>query len=159
MKIDGKSMRVRIVGKGTIALATSCQLQVNTQMTDSRTKDDAKGPSQDFESVDWNVSSDNMVGYNEKVTSQVLFSQLLDSQIVGEKFELCVDLVANSSGAVPENDWQSDAEANKAYAPYGGLVLIESISLNAPNDGKSSFSVSFKGVGPLKKMTTTQASA
>ena len=153
MKINGKSVMMRVNGK-TIALATSCSMSTTTQITESKTKDDAKGPAGDFDFVDWNMSSENMVGNNEGVTGQMLYDELIALQIAGTKVEVSMDLMSNSNGSVPSTDWQPDTTAAKnGYTPYGGMAWIESITLNNPVDGKSTVSVNFKGAGPLAKVS------
>ena len=142
---------IRVGGK-TIALATSCSLSTTTQITDSRTKDDATGPAGEFDYVDWTMSSENIVGANEKVTAEVVCSELLDLQLAGTKVEVSMELIANAGGAIPDNGWTSET-GNKAFVPYKGLALIESANVNAPNEGNATVSVSFKAVGPLTKVS------
>lgn len=150
-KIKGKALQLRANGQ-TIALSTSCSLNTTTQIVDSKTKDDAVGPAGEFDFVDWNGSSENMVGYNEDVTTELVYASLMDLQLSGTPVELSVDLVADYKGKIPTGGWSVNEESNKAYTPYGGMALIESVSLNAPVDGNVTMSVNFKGVGPLSKV-------
>lgn len=141
------------VGGKTIALATSCSLNTTTQVSDSRTKDDANGPAGDFEWVDWTASSDNVVGANDNVTNEVVYAQLLEMQLGGTIVELSMDLVLNATGAIPTEGWAKDTATSKAFVPYGGKALIESLNLSAPQEGNATVSVNFKAVGPLAKVT------
>ena len=153
MKINGKSVMMRVNGK-TIALATSCSMSTTTQITESKTKDDAKGPGGDFDFIDWSMSSENLVGSNENVTGQMLYDELLALQVAGTKVNVSMELVQNADGAVPSTDWQPDTATTKTgYAPYGGEAWIESVNLNNPVDGKSTVSINFKGAGPLGKIS------
>ena len=151
MKVKGKALQMRANGQ-TIALSTSCSLNTTTQIVDSKTKDDAVGPAGEFDFVDWNGSSENMVGYNEDVTTELVYESLMELQLAGTVVELSMDLVADYKGKVPTAGWSVDEAGNKAYAAYGGRALIESVSLNAPVDGNATISVNFKGVGPLSKV-------
>ncbi|MBO7193719.1 MAG: hypothetical protein J6V47_05480 [Bacteroidaceae bacterium] len=149
MRLDGKSMRLRVNGK-TIALSNSCTFNTTTQTIDAKTKDDAKGPYSEFDFVDWTMGSENLVGYKEETTSQILYKELLALQLAGTEVEVSVDLVKNASGAVPANgDWESETAENKAFAPYKGMAWIESLNLSMPKDGKATLSVNLKGNSPL----------
>lgn len=153
MKIKGKSLMLRVGGK-TIALATSCTLNTTTQVTDNRTKDDANGPAGEFDFVDWNASSENLLGMNEDVTAEMVYDELLTMQLAGTKLDLSMDLVLNSTNAIPKEGWQADTSTNKVIKPYGGKALIESLNLTAPADGAATLSVNFKAVGPLEPVKT-----
>lgn len=150
MKIKGKSLMLSVADK-TIALATSCTFNTTTQISDSRTKDDATGPAGDFEYVDWNASSDNVVGANENVTNEMVYADLLEKQLNGTVLEISVMLAANATGAIPKEGWSADKTTNRAFVPYKGNALIESVNLTAPQEGNATVSVSFKAVGPLDK--------
>lgn len=141
------------VGGKTIALATSCSVNTTTQVTDNRTKDDANGPAGEFDFVDWNASSENVLGANENVTAEMVYDELLTAQLAGTKLEISMSLVLNPNGAIPTGGWQQDSTNNKVIKPYGGLALVESINLNAPVDGVATVSVNFKAVGPLAPIT------
>lgn len=154
MKIKGKSLQLRVNGK-TIALSTSCSLNATTQVLDSKTKDDASGPAGEFDYVDWNASSENVVGANENVTNEVVYAELMELQLAGTVVKLSLELMANASGAIPQGGWTPDSATNKAFAAYEGNALIESVNLNAPADGVATVSVNFKAVGPLTKISTS----
>lgn len=153
-KLKGKATMLRANGR-TIALSTSCSLNVTTQFEDARTKDDAEGPASEPTWVDWSANSENMVGVDEKQPVQLTYSELLDLQLSQTPVELSVDLVSDFSGAVPEGDWQPDEATIYGFASYGGKAYIESVNLNAPNEGKATISVAFKSAGPLAKTKTT----
>jgi hypothetical protein len=153
MKISGKSIMIRVDGK-TIALATSCSLNVTTQMADGKTKDDAVGPTGEFDYADWNMSSENLVGANDGVTGQMLSDELLALQLAGTAVDVTTELMADSKNAVPSSDWEpANPTTRTGFTPYGGKALIDSFQLNAPTDGKASVSINFKGVSPLAKVT------
>lgn len=149
-KIKGKALQLRVNEK-TIALSTNCQLSTTTQIIDSKTKDDAAGPAGDFDYVDWTVSSENILGYNEGVTAEQTYGQLLELQLAGTVVNISLDLIANASGKIPQTGWQT-ADSDTVYPYYiavGGDALIESVNLNAPGEGNATVSVNFKAVGPL----------
>lgn len=151
-KLKGKSVMLRADNK-TITCATSCSLSVTTQFEESKTKDDAEGPNNEPTWVDWTMSSENMVGVDEKEPVQLTYEKLLDLQLEKTAVELSMDLMLDAGGAMPEGGWQKNAAAPKGWASYGGKAYIESVQLNAPNDGKATLSVNFKPAGPLAKIT------
>ena len=154
-KIKGKALQLRVNNK-TIALATSCSLNTTTQVIDSKTKDDADGPAGEFDWLDWSASSENVVGFNESVTAEMVYATLMDLQINGTVVSLALVLMANAGAGIPGNSggWVPDTTANLAFAAYGGKALIESVNLTAPVDGHATVSVNFKAVGPLAKIGT-----
>lgn len=154
MKIKGKALMLRVGGK-TIALATSCTFNTTTQTLDARTKDDAVGPSVEIDYVDWTASSDNIVGKNENVTNEMVYSELMQAQISGTILEVSVDLVSGATGAIPTGGWQTESNANSGYVAYGGKAIIESVSMSAPKDGHATVSVNFKAAGPLAPVNNT----
>lgn len=151
MKIKGKALQLRVNDK-TIALSTSCSLNTTTQVTDSKTKDDANGPAGEFDFVDWSANSENVVGANENVTNEMVYAELMELQLAGTAIDLSLELMANATGKIPQGGWTPDAATNKAFVAYGGKALIESVNLSAPVDGTATVSVSFKAVGPLGKL-------
>lgn len=152
-KIKGKALQLRVNNR-TIALATSCSLNTTTQVADSKTKDDADGPAGEFDWLDWSASSENVVGFNESVTAEMVYATLMNLQINGTVVSLALELMANAGAGIPANSggWVPDATVNQAFVAYGGNALIESVNLTAPVDGHATVSVSFKAVGPLGKL-------
>lgn len=146
-KIKGKSLMIRIAGR-TIALATSCQLSMTANIDETKTKDDAVGPAGEFESLSWTMSSDNIVGVNEELTT-IQYTHLELARIMhsGEKVVVEFSPVADYEGAVPSGDWT--AGNTLAVGTYSGKALIDNLSLTAPGEGDATLSVNFRGVGPL----------
>lgn len=156
-KIKGKAFQVRVNGH-TIALSTQCSFNTTTQTSESKTKDDPVGPGSDFEFIDWTVSSNSVVGKNDKVTAQMLYAQLLELQLAGEQVEVIVDLVANATGAIPSNDWLSDSSMKDVFTPYCGQAWVD-LNMDAPTEGNATLSVTFKAAGPLTKYTATPSNS
>lgn len=151
-KLKGKYAMLRANGR-TIALSTSCSLNVTTQFEDARTKDDAEGPVSEPTWVDWSGNSENMVGVDETQPIQLTYSELLDLQLSQTPVELSLDLITDYKGSVPEGDWQPENKTVYGFASYGGRAYIESVNLNAPAEGKATISVAFKAAGPLTKIS------
>ena len=154
-KTPGKFLQVR-VGGHTIALSTSCSLQTTTQYaSDSKTKDEAKGPSSgDAEWVDWTLSADAVSGASE--ATQLTEAALRRYQLALTELDVEFLLVANGDGKVPEGDWQPENVQQVkewGFLPLAGKATIESINTNAPAEGKATFSINFKAASTLAEVT------
>ena len=137
----------------TIALATSCSLEVTTQTQDVRTKDSAYGPDNDFDFCDWSLSSESLVGENEGVDAQVLAGDLLDMQLAGTPVSVIIGRVSRTSASIPADGWAApSADTNAVLGAYEGEALIMSSSNTADKEGKATFSVKLNGRGELKKI-------
>lgn len=154
-KKRGKELQL-IVDSKTIALATNCVLNTDAQMTESRTKDDAIGPGGDVDFVDWNISSENIVGATSGVTAQMLYKDLLEKHLAGTKVTVAMKMVQNATGAIPNTDWSPTTTADEAFVPCEGEAIIKSVTLNTPADNWATVSVNFKGVGPLSIVSLSQ---
>jgi hypothetical protein len=143
------------VNAKTVALATSCNVEVTTNTIEGRTKDSAHGPDPEFDYVAFTASSENFVGINGDGYNQQTAADLLDLQLAGTKVRLAFGVVARTSDAIPEGGWTSTMAAQNSYLKiYEGEAWIKSVSLTNPNDAKSTITVNFEGVGPLRVVDT-----
>lgn len=152
--LRGSDAMVFVDGKA-IALATSCSLEITTNTVDVRTKDSAYGNDTEFDNISWTSSSESFVGANKGVTAENLAGYLIDTQLAGRPVTLIVGKVARTSAAVDAAGWDAPTAAaeSEALPAYTGQAWIKSVSVNHPNEGKSTVSVQFEGVGELKKVT------
>ena len=157
-KIKGKYLQQFVDGKPQ-ALATSCSLNATMQFDDARTKDDPEGPAPEPDYIDWSVSCENILGYNEDVTAEMLYDELMEIFTTKKKVEIYIEQVINPSAAVPNAGWKPETGTTKAFAPYGGYAYVESVTLNAPADGKATVSVNYKGYGALMKKSDAAQSS
>lgn len=139
----------------TIALATSCSLEVTTQTQDVRTKDSAYGPDKEFDFCDWNLSSESLVGENEDSGQQIFADQLLALQLDGTPVEVVIGRVSRTSASIPAEGWEESSAAPRdvVLGTYRGQALIMSSSVNAPAEGNATFSVKLEGRGRLEKLS------
>lgn len=148
MKVDGKSVMIRVAG-ATIALATSCTLDVTLQTLDARTKSDT-GPYEVGDYIAFSLSSESVVGKNEHVDIQHTQATLMALMVSMQPVYVEVMLSANSSQMVPGIDWQPGIMTRKGFQSYGGYALIKQIALNGAVGDKAKLTVQLSGQGELR---------
>lgn len=143
------------VDGATIALATSCSLEVTTQTQDVRTKDSAYGPDKEFDFCEWSLSSESLVGENEGASDQFFAKDLLSLQLAGTPVDVVIGRVSRTSASIPAEGWTepSAVPSDVVLGAYRGRALVMSSSVNAPAEGKTTFSVKLDGSGELKPVT------
>lgn len=155
-KYKGKGLQLR-ANNQTIALATDCSVNTTTRFVDGLTKDDEEGFGDEFDGVDWTASSNNLVGYNEDVTTELVYDSLMELQENGTPVDLAIEKMANASGKIPEGGWAPSTGTDRAFEARGGKAFIESISLNAPASGNATININFKGKSKLTRLTPAQS--
>lgn len=148
MKVDGKSVMIR-VGGATIALATSCTLDVTLQTLDARTKSDI-GACEVGDYIAFSLSSESVVGKNEHVDIQHTQATLMALMVTKQPVYVEVMLAANSSQMVPGIDWQPGIMTRRGFRSYGGHALIKQIALNGAVGDKAKLTVQLSGQGELR---------
>ena len=143
------------VGGKTIALSTSCSLNVTSQFDETKTKDDPVGPGGEFKYADWNVSSENLVGCDTDIQTQAVASLLLEAQLSGTLLDVEFRMMTGTNGSVPTGDWQPEGVISTLIVPnVRGKAMVESYTENAPVEGKATLSVSLKGMSTLEFIRT-----
>ena len=152
--IKGKKSMVFIKKENTyksIALSTNHTLTLSASTSDLavKSKYQAKGKSwtdSEIDQMSWTVSSESLVGTNEGHG----WGDIMDLYLAGEKVELVFDGVtadgAPSGGFTP-------AGSGDDFQGLKGQALITSLTLNAPLEDNSTYTVEFTGTGPLEKYT------
>lgn len=150
--LRGSDAMLFVDGKA-IALATSCSLEITTNTVDARTKDSAYGADTELDYISWTSSSESFIGANKDVTAEQLAGYLIDAQLAGKTVVLVLGVVSRSSAGVGANGWQTPSSSDNAALPtYTGNAWIKSVNVNHPNEGKSTVSVQFEGIGRLEKI-------
>lgn len=152
--IKGKKLMV-FLKKGdtykSIALSTNHTLTLSASTADLavKSKDDAKGKSwadAEIDQMSWSVSSESLVGTNEGHG----WGDIMDLYLAGEKVELVFDGVTDDGAPV---GGFSPASSGDDFQGLKGQALITSLTLNAPLEDNSSYTVEFTGCGQLEKYT------
>lgn len=152
--IKGKKLMVFIKKENTyksIALSTNHTLTLSASTSDLavKSKDQAKGKSwtdSEINEMSWTVSSESLVGTGEGQG----FGDIMDLYLAGEKVELVFDGV--TSDGAPSGGF-TPAGSGDEFQGLKGQALITSLTLNAPLEDNSTYTVEFTGVGPLEKYT------
>lgn len=145
-KVKGRSLMIR-VGGHTIALSTSCNIDISLQTVDARTKIDA-GAMEVPDFISYTISSESVVGMNNDAiqqTQETLMELMIGKQPVDVEFMLA----ANAAYGVPAVDWQPGPMARKGFRSYAGKALIKQLSLKGALDGYATMTVQLSGRGAL----------
>lgn len=150
MKEDGKNLQVFLDGKA-VALSTSCSFSITAQFADAKTKDDPVGPYAEFDYADWSVSTESIYGVNDGVTSEVIADTLEMYAAEGRVLSLTFERVMDGRGKVPQSGWRPNRGEGVSRG-WQGQAYIESVTVNAPAQGKATVSVNFKAAGPISRV-------
>ena len=137
--IKGQNLRVMVGGK-CIAMATSCQIHVGTQLEDSSTKDSTGDwQEQEVTGLNWDVTTDSLVTLEDNGTNGELPQDLLSLIINKTKVTLSFDTTSGANNRVGQN----------SVIKKTGEAYITDMSVQAANRQNSTLSVQFTGTGPL----------
>lgn len=149
-KIQGGDLMLFIGGK-SIAYATNHTLEISGDTTDTSNKDEGGGKwgSQEVSKINWTVSSENLYSVDGEGEN---FDDLFDAMTNGTELTAVFGIKTGSTTEVPTGGWTP----NTGSIRYTGKLIVNSLSLNAPNGEYATFTANFTGVGALTK---TSASA
>lgn len=145
--IDGKDLMISLGGK-TIALATSCTINITRAMNSASSKDDGAWDSPVPGDMTWDCSSEaNFSADANDTNNQEAFSSLFAAQVAGTPLDIVFGVVSNpSSGGVPDGGWT-------LKGMYSGQAYVSELSANAAKNSPATFSVKLNGSGELKPVT------
>ena len=137
--IKGQNLRV-MVGDKCIAMATSCQFHIASQMEDSSTKD-STGDWQEQEVVglSWDASTESLVTLVDNGTNGELPQDLLSLIINKTKVTLTFDQTAGTNNRTGQN----------SAIKRSGQAYVTDVNITAQNRANSTCSVKFTGTGAL----------
>ena len=131
------------LGGRTVALATSCSMELSLELYDAKTKDDI-GAKDIGGDIAGNISSDALLGMNEGKDQQsfpTLYSLFREKQEVDFVFFVA----AEAMGSLQERDWASDTAIDSSIFPtLAGKALITSLRLSGEVAGYAKYSVTLK---------------
>ena len=137
--IKGQNLRVMVGGK-CIAMATSCQIHVGTQLEDSSTKDSTGDwQEQEVTGLNWDVTTDSLVTLEDNGTNGELPQDLLSLIINKTKVNLSWDTTAGANNRVGQN----------SVIKRTGSAYLTDYNLTAPNRQNSTLNCKFTGTGAL----------
>ena len=137
--IKGQNLRVMVGGK-CIAMATSCQIHIGTQLEDASTKDSTGDwQEQEVTGLNWDVTTDSLVTLEDNGTNGELPQDLMSLIINKTKVQLTYDQTAGPNNRTGQN----------AAIQRPGYADLTDYNLTAPNRQNSTLNCKFTGTGAL----------
>ena len=129
-----------MVGGKCIAMATSAQIHVGTQLESSVTKDSVGDfDEQEVVGLNWDVTTDSLVTLEDNGTNGELPQDLLSLIINKTLVTLSWDTTAGTNNRVGQN----------SVIKRSGTAYLTDYNLTAPNRQNSTLNCKFTGTGPL----------
>lgn len=143
MKVQGGDIMLFVDGK-SIAYATSHTLEIQGETKDTSNKDEGAGgwSSNEVSILSWSATSDNLYSVDGEGNE---FDDLFDLMVAKTPIDAVFAKKSQTATDVPTGGWTAGATG------YKGKVVINNLSLNAPNGEYATYSVQFQGVGALEK--------
>ena len=137
--IKGQNLRVMVGGK-CIAMATSCQIHIGTQLEDSSTKDSTGDwQEQEVTGLNWDVTTDSLVTLEDNGTNGELPQDLMSLIINKTKVQLTFDQTSGTNNRTAQN----------SAIKRTGYAYLTDYNLTAPNRQNSTLNCKFTGTGAL----------
>lgn len=137
--IKGQNLRVMVGGK-CIAMATSCQIHIGTQLEDASTKDSTGDwQEQEVTGLNWDATTDSLVTLEDNGTNGELPQDLMSLIINKTLVTLTFDQTAGTNNRVGQN----------SVIKRSGTAYLTDYNLTAPNRQNSTLNCKFTGTGPL----------
>lgn len=137
--IKGQNLRVMVGGK-CVAMATSCQIHIGTQLEDASTKDSTGDwQEQEVTGLNWDATTDSLVTLEDNGTNGELPQDLMSLIINKTKVTLTFDQTAGTNNRVGQN----------SVIKKSGSAFISDVQITAANRQNSTVTVQFQGTGPL----------
>lgn len=150
--LKGKDFMV-FVGAKAVALATNHTLTLNTETSDTSSKDDGIWSDAEITGMSWQATSESIGAYSGDADNDLSYEELIDLYMKGEPVDLVCGIPKNKTNdGVPDDGWEVPDSTSPSLVHYTGKALITSVELNAPNGENSSISATFTGVGKLTKV-------
>ena len=145
-KIKGDDLMMFDNAGKSIAFATSHTLTISADTADTSTKDHGVWGSTEVNKLSWELSSDNLYVVDE-------FDKLVEAMMSRQPVKIYFGLKKENdpTKTVADGDYENWTVASGAYS---GDAIITSINANANTGENATYSVSYKGVGKLVKVTT-----
>lgn len=138
------------------ACSQSCDINVTAVFEEVSDKDTANSPEQELTRVDWDISTNTLLSTTNGLDPVVAnIESLKQGADVFVAFGFKSGDVASLAKAVEDQTgkkWVADGAKKYLY----GKCKIESVSISAPHDGKTTVSVKLKGSGELKVGTNAR---
>ena len=129
-----------MVGGKCIAMATSCQIHIGTQLEDSSTKDSTGDwQEQEVTGLNWDATTDSLVTLEDNGTNGELPQDLMSLIINKTLVTLSFDQTAGTNNRVGQN----------SVIKRSGTAYLTDFNLTAANRTNAQLNCKFTGTGPL----------
>ena len=129
-----------MVGGKCIAMATSCQIHIGTQLEDGSNKDSTGDWSeQEDVGLNWDAQTDSLVTLTDNGTNGELPTDLMSLIINKTLVTLTFDTTSGTNNRTGQN----------SAIKRSGSAYLTDFSLTAANRANSTLSCQFTGSGPL----------
>lgn len=139
-----------LMSDSAFACSQSCDINVNAVYEEVSDKDTSTTPEQELTRVDWDISTNTLLSTLNGIDPAVAnIESLKKGEDVWVAFGFKSGDVTTLAKAVEDQTgkkWTADKSKKYLY----GKCKIESVSISAPHDGKTTVSVKLKGSGELK---------
>lgn len=135
----------------TVALATSCTINVSRNMDEASSKDDGSWRTVTPGDGSWDISAESLFSPagEDSAQKQIAFPDLFAALVDGKELEAHFTVAENaSSNGLPAEGWMP-----KAGEGYKGKCYVNASSIAAAKGSAASSSFSFTGNGPLEQVT------
>lgn len=135
----------------TVALATSCTINVSRSMDEASSKDDGSWRTVTPGDASWGISAESLFSPDgeDSAQKQIAFPDLFAALVEGKELEAHFTVAENaSSNGLPAEGWTP-----KAGEGYKGKCYVNDSSIAAAKGSAASSSFSFTGNGPLEQVT------
>lgn len=135
----------------TVALATSCTINVSRNMDEASSKDDGSWRTVTPGDASWDISAESLFSPDgeDSAQKQIAFPGLFAALVDGKELEAHFTVAENaSSNGLPAEGWMP-----KAGEGYKGKCYVNASSIAAAKGSAASSSFSFTGNGPLEQVT------
>lgn len=135
----------------TVALATSCTINVSRNMDEASSKDDGSWRTVTPGDASWDISAESLFSPDseDSAQKQIAFPDLFAALVEGKELEAHFTVAENaSSNGLPAEGWMP-----KAGEGYKGKCYVNASSIAAAKGSAASSSFSFTGNGPLEQVT------
>lgn len=147
--LEGKDVMLFLDGK-TIALATTCSLNVTRESNDASSKDDGVWKTDVPGDMSWTANSDSLFAPKEGLdTTQLAYDELFKAMVGSKDVAVIYGAITDpSTGGLPEGGWVAPSTTG-----YTGKAHVTSLDWTGAKGSSATMTVSLTGNGPLTPQT------
>lgn len=151
--LEGKDVMLFIDGK-TIALATTCSLNVTRESSDASSKDDGVWKRDVPGDMSWSGNGDSLFAPKEGLDeAQIAYDELFKAMVEGKDVEVIFGQISNpGSNGLPEGGWLPPSNNG-----YTGKAHVTSLDWTGAKGSAATMTVALTGNGPLSPQAEVMA--